>query len=405
MRVGVGVVEGHLRLVVEVDPDPVDPLDLGDGVGHRRLHPDAEHVELEHAEVLDVVLVELAHREAGVRRLDGGPVEQGARRRAAPRRGASRRGGAARRAARPAGRTGRAAVVGEAAGGELGQVAQRRPGVAGADVGERLGDRVDLARRHPERATDVAHRVADPVGVHHRDADAPLPAVAVEDRLVDLEPARGLDVDVDVGQRVAQRREEPLHQQVVADRVDAGDAEQVVDQAAGPRAAGRAPHAHVADQVGDVADGEEVGGEAQAADHLQLVVEPLPDPLPGRRAVAVADPGLAALAEQPVGPAGSPVAGGGRARAGGPGRSRGRRPGRGRTGRRRCGCRPAASSPPAPGRPRPASRQTSSATSAICLPDLRNPSALPRSRWRRSSATSRRAASRTSTVGASSRSA
>ena len=46
-------------------------------MGHRRLHPDAEHVELEQAEVLDVVLVELAHREAGVRRLDGGAVEQG----------------------------------------------------------------------------------------------------------------------------------------------------------------------------------------------------------------------------------------------------------------------------------------------------------------------------------------
>ena len=37
----------------------------GDRMGHRGLHPDAEDVELEQAEVLDVVLVELAHREAG----------------------------------------------------------------------------------------------------------------------------------------------------------------------------------------------------------------------------------------------------------------------------------------------------------------------------------------------------
>ena len=96
----------------------------------------------------------------------------------------------------------------------------------------------------PERGADVADRVADPVGVHHRDAHAALAAVAVEDRLVDLEPARGLHVDVDVGQRLAQRGEEPLHQQAVADRVDPGDAEQVVDQAARARPAGRAAHAH-----------------------------------------------------------------------------------------------------------------------------------------------------------------
>ena len=55
--------------------------------------------------------------------------------------------------------------------------------------------------------------------------------------------------------------------------------------------------------------------------------------------------------------------------------------------------------------PSPDNRQISSAISCICLPDLRKPSALPRSRWRRSSATRRRAASRTSTTGASRRSA
>ncbi len=53
----------------------------------------------------------------------------------------------------------------------------------------------------------------------------------------------------------------------------------------------------------------------------------------------------------------------------------------------------------------PATRPISSAISCICLPDLRNPSALPRSRWRRSRATRRRAASSTSTVTASRRSA
>ena len=56
--------------------DPADPGHLGDGMRHRRLHPDAEHVELEQPEVLDVLLVELAHRVAEEARLDGRPVEQ-----------------------------------------------------------------------------------------------------------------------------------------------------------------------------------------------------------------------------------------------------------------------------------------------------------------------------------------
>ncbi len=198
--VGVGVVEGHLRLVVEVDRNAVDPLDLGHRVRHRALHADAEDVELEQAEVLDVVLVELAHREAGEAGLDRGAVEQG--------------GIGEQHAARVhrdvAGQPVEAfdeveeqveTLLAQPAGAQLGQLAQRDPRVAGPDVRERLGDRVGLAGRHAERAADVTDGVPHPVGVHHRDGHAALAAVAVEDRLVDLEPARGLDVDVDVGQR------------------------------------------------------------------------------------------------------------------------------------------------------------------------------------------------------------
>ena len=56
------------------------------------------------------------------------------------------------------------------------------PGVTRPDVRERLGDRVDLAGRQAERRTDVTDGVPDPVGVHHRDARAPLAAEAREDR-------------------------------------------------------------------------------------------------------------------------------------------------------------------------------------------------------------------------------
>ena len=252
------------------------------------------------------------------------------------------------------------------------------PGVAGTDVGERLGDRVHLSRRHAEGGADVADGVADPVGVHHRDGDAPLAAEAVEDRAVDLLAPGGLHVDVDVGQRGTQRRQEPLHQQAVADRVDPGDAEQVVDQAAGARPARGTTDAHLADQVGDVGDGQEVGRVAQGPDGLELVVEPLPDPHHRAGAVAPADRRLAAGAQQRRRPCGVGPRRRARAPGSAPRRCRGRCAGRARTGRRPPACGRATASPPARCRPARRGGRSRSATSCICLPVLRNPSALPR---------------------------
>ena len=73
------------------------------------------------------------------------------------------------------------------------------------------------------------------------------------------------------------------------DRFDPADAEQVVDQAAGARAPGGDPHAHVAHQVADGGDGEEVGRVAEVVDDGQLVVQPPLDPLDH----GVAGPGVA----------------------------------------------------------------------------------------------------------------
>ena len=165
--------------------------------------------------------------------------------------------------------------------------------LVGPDVREGLGDGVDLGRRQAERGADVADGVPHPVGVHHRDAADPVGAEAVDDRVVDLHPPGGLHVDVDVGQLVAQRGEEALHQQPVAERVDVGDAQQVGDQAAGARAPRRRPNPQALDEVDHVGDGEEVGRVAELVDHRQLLVQPLPHPL-RRRHAAPAHPGLAA---------------------------------------------------------------------------------------------------------------
>ena len=51
-----------------------------------------------------------------------------------------------------------------------------------------------------------------------------------------------------------------------AHRVDPGDAEQVVDQAARARAPGGDPHPHAADEVHHLGHGQEVAAEAQLGD-------------------------------------------------------------------------------------------------------------------------------------------
>ena len=118
--------------------------------------------------------------------------------------------------------------------------------------------------------------MAHPVGLGHGDGRDPLGAEAVDDRAVDLQAARGLHVDVDVGQHGPPLGQEPLHQQPVLDGVGVRDAQQVVDERAGARAAGGDPDAHLPDVVHDLGDGEEVRGEAVVVDDVQLVVQSAP---------------------------------------------------------------------------------------------------------------------------------
>ena len=80
-----------------------------------------------------------------------------------------------------------------------------------------------------------------------------------------------LDVEVDVGRAVTLGREEPLEQQAERDRVGLGDAERVAD-----RAVRRAPATLAVDVVApaeldDVDEQEEVAGEAELLDHVELV--------------------------------------------------------------------------------------------------------------------------------------
>ena len=84
-----------------------------------------------------------------------------------------------------------------------------------------------------------------------------------------------LDVDVDVGQARAFGAQEALEEQVVFDWVDPADAEQVVHQRAGARAAGRDADVHVANHLGDVGDRQKIGGEFELVDGDEFLVESL----------------------------------------------------------------------------------------------------------------------------------
>ncbi len=127
-----------------------------------------------------------------------------------------------------------------------------------------------------EHAPGVAHRRARrhrPEGDDLRDA---VSSVLLGDVVDDAVASLDSEVDVHVRHRLAAWVQEPLEEQVVADRVDVGDLEAVRGQrtrgAAATRADGDAVLVREADEV---PDDQEVVREAHLADRLELELEPL----------------------------------------------------------------------------------------------------------------------------------
>ena len=139
-----------------------------------------------------------------------------------------------------------------------------------------LRPRVLLAGRVPERLGHVAHRRAGTVGDDVGDLGRVVPAVARVHVLDDLLAAVGLDVDVDVGRAVALGRQEALEQQAERHGVDLGDAERVADGAVGGAASALAEDVVAAAELDEVPDDEEVAGEAELLDDVELAVDRVP---------------------------------------------------------------------------------------------------------------------------------
>jgi hypothetical protein len=124
-----------------------------------------------------------------------------------------------------------------------------------------------------ERLRHVAHRelraVLDDVGDLCRVESAVLGVHPLDDLLA----AVGVEVDVDVGLLGAHAREEALEGQLVEDRVDGGDHEQVADGRVGGRATTLAQDAAAPRERDDVVHDQEVAGEVLLLDHRELALD------------------------------------------------------------------------------------------------------------------------------------
>ena len=193
-------------------------------------HAEAEDVDLEEAERVEVVLVPRDHRAVRHRRrLDGRDVRRAARRSAR-----SRRRGSTGAAGSPGSRApSRAPGARARRSGRTRTRATRSPSIASSLSHHETSaaEPVDLLERQAERLAHLAERALAAVRddlAHHRGAVAP---VRLVDGLDDLFAPLVLEVDVDVGRLAALGGEEALEEQVAARRIDRGDAEAVADGA------------------------------------------------------------------------------------------------------------------------------------------------------------------------------
>jgi hypothetical protein len=115
-----------------------------------------------------------------------------------------------------------------------------------------------------------AAAIADDVGGHGC-AEFAVALVDVLDDLLAL--IAGGQIEIDVGPLAAVLVEEALEEQLHADGIDGGDFERVADGGVGCRAAALDEDAVLLAVADEVPDDEEVAGEAEFGDELELVLD------------------------------------------------------------------------------------------------------------------------------------
>ena len=142
----------------------------------------------------------------------------------------------------------------------------------------RLGEPVLLARGVAEGLGRVPDRRSGPVADHVGHLGRMPATVLVVDVLDGLLPPARLDVEVDVGRAVTLGGQEPLEQQAEADGVGLGDVEHIAHRRVGGRAPPLAQDPVLGAEPDDVPHHQEVTGEVEPLDQVELGVELLPGP-------------------------------------------------------------------------------------------------------------------------------
>ncbi len=156
-----------------------------------------------------------------------------------------------------------------------------------------LAPRILLARCVAERLGHVAHRGARAIGDDVGDLRRVVAAVALVHVLDDLFAPVALDVDVDVGRAITFRRQETLEQQAERNGIGLGDAQRVTHRAVGRAATALAEDVGPVAELDEIPHDEEVAGEPEVFDDIELVVDGAPGPgtqrqiLVGRGTLAV----------------------------------------------------------------------------------------------------------------------
>ena len=310
---GVAALQQRVRLrvvqrqLVDVDRLAARLLDQLDRVVQQRQGAQAQEVHLEHADLFQVAHDPLRRHDglagprAGVVALAHHALQRHVvRQRPVGDHHAGRvRAGVAVRPLQPAGHVDQLAHlrVGLVGFSEFRTLFQRLVQRDPQRLGDHVGQLRDALQREVEDAADVLDGGAGGQRAERGDLGHAALAVLLADVGDDLLAALLAEVDVDVRRLGAVGVEEALEQQVVLQRIDVAELEDVADHGAARRAAGAGRDLVLHGETHEIADDEEVAGEAHPADDVQLVLQPVENGLRRLLAVAVAQAGLAQLAE------------------------------------------------------------------------------------------------------------
>ncbi len=256
----------------ERQPLAVMPLEEIEALRQRRQHAEREHVDLEQAERVEIVLVPFDGGALLHRRIHDGsdlvkPVAGDDEAAAVLGEMARKAGQFARHLERELERR----IGGIEPGGARGLLADRRRAVApGGPVQRRdhvVGEAEDFCR--------LADRRARAVGGHCGGEPRPLAPIAPIDVLDDLLASLVLEIDVDVRRLVALGRDEALEQKIEARGIDLGDSETEADRRIRRRAAALAQDSARAGEAHDVVHGEKIGRVVERGDEGELVLQRL----------------------------------------------------------------------------------------------------------------------------------